>query len=81
MSYCHRMNEAREDCEKADIQIDGHDASSTSPVMHGGSFAGMAPMSGEQTFSKSRTRPEFVGNRRTGFRREFPTEGVSSGSK
>lgn len=79
MSYFGRAKEAAEDCAKADIQIDGHEASNTSPVLKGSTTAGMAPMNGPNHFTKERHRPEFVGNRKpgSGFRREFPTEGVS----
>lgn len=77
MSYFGRRKEAAEDCEKADIQIDGHDAANTSPVRDGSQTVGMAPMIGKSEFTKERTRPAFVGNRRSGFRREFPTEGVT----
>jgi len=79
MSYMGRMEDAKADCAKADIQIDGNDPGSTSPVRDGSTTAGMAPMSGPNQFTKERHRPEFVGNKRTGFRRTFPTEGVSGG--
>lgn len=76
MSYYGRKKDAAADCAEADIQIDGNSPENTSPVLKGSTTAGMAPMSGPNTFSKERHRPEFVGNKRTGFRREFPTEGV-----
>lgn len=79
MSYFGRKQDAAKDCVEADIQIDGHEPGNTSPVLHGSTTAGMAPMSGPNNFTKERHRPEFVGNRKpgSGFRREFPTEGVS----
>jgi hypothetical protein len=76
MSYFGRMKEAATDCAEADIQLDGNSPTNTSPVKNGGSTAGMAPMSGEQQFTKARTRPGWKGNQ-GGMRREFPTEGVS----
>jgi hypothetical protein len=76
LSYYGRRDDAKKDCAAADIQLDGNDPSNTSPVLKGSQTAGMAPMSGPNTFTKERHRPEFVGNRRTGFRREFPSEGV-----
>ena len=76
MSYMGRKNDAREDCKSADLQLDGNDPGSTSPVRDGGDSAGMAPMSGEQQFTSKRTRPAGRGNT-GGMRREFPTEGVS----
>jgi hypothetical protein len=77
MSYLGTREQAKSDALAADLQIDGLSPSSTSPVRDGGSSAGMAPMSGESTFTKSRTRPPFVGNSGSTVRREFPTEGVS----
>jgi len=74
MSYYGRKDAAREDCLAADIQIDGNDPSNTSPVLKGSSTAGMAPMSGENKFSHSRTRPNWKA--RGEVRRTFPTEGV-----
>jgi len=79
MSYYGRAKEAKEDCAMADIQIDGHDASNTSPVLHGSSTVGMAPLTGQNTFSHTRTRPAWK-NGRTAMRREYPSEGVSGGS-
>jgi len=76
MSYLGSREQAKADCKAADLQIDGNDPGSTSPVRSGGSAEGAAPMSGESTFTKSRTRPAFKGNQ-GGMRREFPTEGVS----
>jgi hypothetical protein len=77
MSYPMSREQARADCKAADLQIDGNDASNTSPVFAGGSAEGAAPMEGEKMFTKSRTRPSFKGNQGS-LRREFPSEGVSS---
>lgn len=77
MSYFGTREQAKADCKAADIQIDGNDSGSTSPVQHGGSSAGSAPMEGEQSFTKARTRPRFVGNQRA-MRRTYPTEGASN---
>jgi hypothetical protein len=79
MSYFGRMEDAKKDCAAADIQIDGNSPENTSPVLHGGSSAGMAPMQGANSFSHSRTRPNWKPNR-TSMRREYPSEGVSGGS-
>jgi hypothetical protein len=79
MSYFGRKQDAAKDCVEADIQIDGHDASNTSPVLHGGSFEGMAPMSGPHNFSNQRQRPALKPSV-SSMRRTFPTEGVSGGS-
>jgi hypothetical protein len=76
MSYLGSREQAKADCKAADIQIDGTDPGSTSPVQNGGSSAGMAPMSGSDTFSHSRTRP--FKNEKSAMRRTFPKEGASS---
>jgi hypothetical protein len=76
MSYFGTREQAKADCKAADLQIDGNDASSTSPVRDGSDSAGSAPMEGEKNFTKARTRPGWKGNQ-GGMRREFPTEGVT----
>lgn len=79
MSYYGRKKDAAADCAEADIQIDGHEASNTSPVLHGSNTAGMAPMSGSHEFTNQRSRPAWKTPVKT-TRRSYPSEGVSGGS-
>jgi len=74
MSYFGDLAKAKADAKAADMQIDGLEPGSTSPVRDGSSDAGGAPLSGKKEFSTERTRPGMT----TGtMRREYPTEGAS----
>lgn len=76
MSYLGSREQAKKDAMAADMQIDGLDPASTSPVRDGSNDAGGAPMQGKKEFSTERTRHGWVGNQ-NGTRREFPSEGVT----
>jgi hypothetical protein len=77
MSFYGTKAEAAKYAKEADLQIDGLEPGSTSPLYNGGSGSeGGAPMSGESTFTDARTRKPQIGNKNVS-RREFPSEGVS----
>lgn len=77
MSFYGSKKDAKTFALEADLQIDGLEPGSTSPLYNGGSGSeGGAPMEGESTFTDSRTRKSYRGNQ-GGTRRTFPTEGVS----
>ncbi len=61
MSFLGSLEDAKKNAEKADMQIDGNDPGSTSPVMNGSSDAGGAPLSGKKEFTSERTRTGTVG--------------------
>jgi hypothetical protein len=76
MSYLGSHEDAKKDAMKADIQIDGLEASSTSPVRDGSSDGGGAPMEGKKEFTTERTRHGWRGNQGP-LRREYPADGVT----
>jgi len=71
MSYFGDLEKAKSDAKKADMQIDGLDPASTSPVRDGSTEAGGAPLSGKKEFSTERTRPGSPGQG-GGMRRAYP---------
>jgi len=76
MSFCGTFDDAKNYAKRADMQIDGLETSNTSPVRDGSTEPGGAPMSGRKEFTPERTRIGGASNP-GGYRREFPTEGVT----
>lgn len=71
MSYFGSKEQAKKDCMAADIQIDGTEPSSTSPVLKGSDDGGGAPMEGSKEFTNQRTRAGKPGQG-SGMRRAYP---------